>query len=204
MEEGGTVRTTSEAVVIAVTATSMDFSGRSRHLGSIVLRLVLRVVHLDNDRRGGSSSSPLPKPLDSSEFVSSSSSSSVDDEELPPSESPVFDSTTDEEHFLFPFWALEGTALRGAVFFHVRSRFAFPFRKAEERGTVTTCLVLGSVSTDWEGEEEPSASPKSFERGGVLSSTPSSAGRARTCRSSVGNSMGSPVGIAPVTPTRPV
>ena len=180
MEEGGTARTTSEAVVIAVTATSMDSSGRSRRLGSIVLHLVLCVVRLDNDRRGGSSSSPLPKPLDSSEFVSSS----VDDEELPPSESPVFDSTTDGEHFLFPFWALEGAALRGAVFFDVRSRFAFPFRKAEERGTVTTCLVLGSVSADWEGEEEPSASPKSFERGGVSSSTPSSAGRARTHRSS--------------------
>lgn len=183
MEEGGTARTTSEAVVIAVTATSMDSSGRSRRLGSIVLRLVLRMVRLDNDRRGGLSSSPLPKPLDSSEFVSSSSSS-VDDEELPPSESPVFDSTTDEERFLFPFWALEGAALRGAVFFDVRLRFAFPFRKAEECGTVTTCLVLGSVSANWEGEEEPSVLPKSFERGGVSSLTPSSAGRARTCRSS--------------------
>ena len=51
MEEGGTARTTSEAVVIAVTATSMDSSGRSRRLGSIVLRLVLHVVRLDNDRR---------------------------------------------------------------------------------------------------------------------------------------------------------
>ena len=94
----------------------MGSSGRSRRLGSIVLRLVLHVVPLDNDGRQRSSSLPLPNPLDSSELVSSSSPDDDDDEELPSSESSVSDSTIDAARFLFP---LEGAALRGAVFFDV-------------------------------------------------------------------------------------
>ena len=93
----------------------MGSSGRSRCLGSIVLHLVLHVVPLDNDRRQGSSSLPLPNPLDSSELISSSSPDN-DDEELPSSVSSVSGSTIDVACFLFP---LDGVALCSAVFFDV-------------------------------------------------------------------------------------
>ena len=113
---------------------------------------------LDNDGREGSSSSPIPEPWDSSKLISSSSPND-DDDELPLSESPASDSTTDARRFLFPFLALGGGALRGAVFFDfdVRSPFAFLFRKAEERGSLSTgsivvdmasLVIVGIVSTD--------------------------------------------------------